>query len=64
MLQLIPVPAGRGSLSVALVAVPVPATLLLLTVTVYPIAAPANTDAASAVLPMLKAGAVMVVGSL
>jgi hypothetical protein len=65
MLQLIPVPAGSGSFSVTLVAVPVPAALLLLTVTVYPIAAPATTDASSAVLPMLKAGApVMVVGSL
>ena len=54
MLQPTPVPAGSGSFSVTLVAVPVPATLLLLTVTVYPIAVPALTDAASAVLAMLS----------
>jgi hypothetical protein len=65
MLQPTPVPAGSGSFSVTLVAVPVPATLLLLTVTVYPIAVPALTDAASAVLVMLRTGTpIMVVGSL
>jgi hypothetical protein len=53
MLQLIPVPDGRGSLSVATVAGPVP---VLLAASVYPIDAPAATVAASAVLVRPSAG--------
>jgi predicted ATPase len=53
MLQLIPVPVGKVSLSVAAVAVPAP---VLLAVSVYPIDAPAVTDAASPVFVRLSAG--------
>jgi hypothetical protein len=53
MLQLIPVPVGKVSLSVADVTVPVP---VLLTASVYPTGAPAATAAASAVFVRLSAG--------
>jgi len=53
MLQLTPVPDGRGSLSAAEVAAPVP---VLLAASVYPIDVPAATVAASAVLVRLSAG--------
>jgi hypothetical protein len=53
MLQLIPVPVGKVSLSVADVAVPAP---VLLAVSVYPIDAPAETVAASAVFVRLSVG--------
>jgi len=47
--QLIPVPVGRGSLTVTPVAVPVPDALLFETVIVNPICDPAFTVSASAV---------------
>ena len=53
MLQPIPVPAGKVSLSVADVAVPAP---VLPTASVYPIDVPSVTVAASAVLVRLSAG--------
>jgi hypothetical protein len=53
ILQLIPVPEGSVSLKVAAVAAPAP---LLVAVSVYPIAEPASTVAASAVLERLRLG--------
>jgi hypothetical protein len=53
MLQLIPVPAGNGSVSVAAVAVPAP---LFVTARVYPIDAPAGTVAAASVFVSPSAG--------
>jgi hypothetical protein len=55
IVQLIPVPAGSGSLSAAADALPVP---MLLAVSVYPIELPAETVAASAVFDKLSAAAV------
>jgi hypothetical protein len=64
MLQLTPVPAGRGSLIETAVAALVPAAALLLACTVKPMEAPAVTLAASAVLVMLRFGHCTVVEAL
>ena|SRR5947209_13754534 len=64
MLQLTPVPAGRGSLTVTPVAVPVPVALLLLTATVYPMAEPAPADAVSAMLLILRLGAQVLIARI
>ena len=64
MLQLTPPPAGNGSFSVTAVAVPVPAALLFRTTTVYPIDAPEETVAASAVFVTLKLGHCTVIVAL
>ena len=53
MLQLIPVPVGRESLSVAAVAAPAP---VLLTVRVYPTEEPADTVAESGASVRFSAG--------
>ena len=57
MLQATPGPAGRESLMVTLVAVPVPMAALLLAVMVNPMAEPALTADASAVMVMPSDGA-------
>jgi hypothetical protein len=59
--QLTPLPPGNGSFSVTAVAVPVPAAAEFATRTVKPIAEPADTTAASAVLVIDSAGARTVV---
>jgi hypothetical protein len=53
MLQLIPVPEGRGSLRVAAVAVPMP---VFVAVSVYPMEEPASIVAASAVFERFRLG--------
>jgi hypothetical protein len=61
--QLIPVPAGKGSLSVTPVAVAVPAADEFDTVMVNPIDVPAETGVASAVFVMDRRGELTVSGS-